>query len=87
VWVLFALGRLGRFRQGSGALLFLALGLWSSVRIVVGFTWRDDAALGPFSVEQALALVVLIVATLGLLLPGRRVSPATSGVPPEVQAA
>ena len=87
VGVLFVLGGLERFRQSSGALLFLALGLWSIVRIVVGFTWRDDAAVGPFRVEQALALVVLIVATLGLLVWGRGASRASSGVPPEVQAA
>jgi phosphatidylglycerol:prolipoprotein diacylglycerol transferase len=87
VGVLFVLGGLERFRQSSGALLFLTLGLWSIVRIVVGFTWRDDAAVGPFSVEQALAFVVLIVATLGLLLWGRGASRPPSGVPPEVQAA
>lgn len=56
-----------------------ALGWFLVGRVVVGFTWRDEAMVGPFNREQGAAFAVL-VAMLGLLLvrrllagrPGRR---------------
>jgi phosphatidylglycerol:prolipoprotein diacylglycerol transferase len=50
----------------AGAALFIALGLWATVRLVVATTWRDPATVGPLRTEQALAIVVLLVAAIGL---------------------
>ena len=57
----------------AGGTLFLALGLWSAVRLIVGATWRDPAVLGPLRMEQLLALVVLVIAVVGVVERGRRV--------------
>jgi phosphatidylglycerol:prolipoprotein diacylglycerol transferase len=88
IGVLFVLARLPLARAMDGAVLFLALLLWSIVRFVVGFTWRDDTALGPLNVEQGLAAVVLLVAVAGLVQSGRvaRTAPSTT-LEPEVQVA
>ena len=67
IGVLYALTRNARLARRNGAVLFLALGLWAIARVVVGFTWRDDAAIGPLGMEQALAIVVLAIAGLGLV--------------------
>ena len=52
--------------RGGG--LFVAFLLWFLLgRIVVGFSWRDDAVLGPLNVEQVVAMIsiaVLVGATL-----------------------
>jgi phosphatidylglycerol:prolipoprotein diacylglycerol transferase len=46
----------------DGGSLFVAFLLWFLAgRVVVGFTWRDDAVLGPFNAEQLIALVLIIV--------------------------
>lgn len=65
--LLYVLTRSGRLAPRNGAVLFLGLGLWAIARVVVGFTWRDDAAVGPLGMEQALAVGVLAVAGLGLV--------------------
>jgi phosphatidylglycerol:prolipoprotein diacylglycerol transferase len=53
-------------RRDGGA-LFAALGLWAGGRLVVGFTWRDPAVLGPLGMEQLLAIGVLVIALIGLV--------------------
>lgn len=59
---------------GEGGLLVAALAWFLFGRVIVGFTWRDEALLGPLNVEQALALVALIVIVfVRLLRAGRRV--------------
>ncbi|MFI5255419.1 MAG: hypothetical protein ACHQ15_08185, partial [Candidatus Limnocylindrales bacterium] len=55
----------------------LALGWWLLGRFLVGFFWRDDLALGPLRVEQALALASLVALVLILLEATRR--------PPEIR--
>jgi prolipoprotein diacylglyceryltransferase len=46
----------GAFRASDGSALLVGLGLWAAIRAVVAFTWRDEPILGPFRVEQLLAL-------------------------------
>jgi phosphatidylglycerol:prolipoprotein diacylglycerol transferase len=85
---LFLLARLPLARAMDGAVLFLALVLWSIVRFLVGFTWRDDPALGPLNVEQGLALVLLLVAVAALVRRGRVAGSAASAtLEPEVHVA
>lgn len=64
---LVALSRVEAIARRDGAALFAALVLWSAARIVVGFTWREPAAVGPLRVEQLLAMVVLVAAVAGLV--------------------
>jgi prolipoprotein diacylglyceryltransferase len=64
---LLAASRLEVVARRDGAAMFVALGLWAIARVLVGFTWRDPAILGPFRTEQLLALVVLAVAIVGLV--------------------
>ena len=59
--------RLEVVARRDGAAMFIALGLWAIARVVVGFTWRDPAILGPFGTEQLLAFVVLAIAIVGLV--------------------
>ncbi len=47
-----------QLRFGYGFLA--ALVWWLAGRVVVGFTWRAEAAVGPLNVEQVAALVVLV---------------------------
>jgi prolipoprotein diacylglyceryltransferase len=49
----------------NGAALFAAVAVWSIVRLVVGFVWRDSLILGPLRMEQLLALGVFLVAVVG----------------------
>lgn len=65
VGILFILTRIRRLAPRNGAVLFLALTIWATARIVVGFTWRDQLAMGPLRTEQVLALVVCLLAGLG----------------------
>lgn len=88
VLVLLPLSRRPALRGDNGALLFAAVALWSIARLVVGFTWRDEAVIGPLGVEQSLALGVLVVAVAGIAWRTRR----TASLPgerldAEVQAA
>ena len=57
-------------RLRFGTVYLWALAWWLVGRIVIGFTWRDDAVVGPLNVEQALAIVVL-VGVAALLVAGR----------------
>lgn len=50
----------------DGAAMWAAIGLWCLARVVVGFTWRDPETVGFLRVEQALALVVGLLAVAGL---------------------
>jgi prolipoprotein diacylglyceryltransferase len=59
--------RLEVVARRDGAALFAALGLWAVARFAVAFTWRDPAIVGPLSMEQLLAIGVLLIALLGLL--------------------
>lgn len=59
--------RLEVVARRDGAAMFVALGLWAIARLVVGFTWRDTAVLGPLRTEQLLALVVLAIAIVGFV--------------------
>jgi prolipoprotein diacylglyceryltransferase len=73
-----AVGRL-RF----GLLYLVALAWWLVGRFVVGFTWRDDAVVGPLRADQAMALVGLAVVA-ALFAVATRPGPAApaSDVPP-----
>jgi phosphatidylglycerol:prolipoprotein diacylglycerol transferase len=88
VLVLLPLSRRPALRGDNGALLFAAVALWSIARLVVGFTWRDEAVIGPLGVEQSLALGVLVVAVAGIAWRTRRTT-SLSGerLDAEVQAA
>lgn len=55
----------------DGAAIFAAIGLWTIVRFLVGFTWRDPTVLGPLRAEQLLALVLLVIAAVGIFERGR----------------
>ena len=67
IGLLLLASRLEVVARRDGAAMFIALGLWAIARVVVGFTWRDPAILGPFGTEQLLAFVVLAFAILGLV--------------------
>ena len=58
--------RTGRMSRRSGAVFFLALGLWAVARFVVGFTWRDAVVVGPLRMEQVLLGAVVAIALVGL---------------------
>lgn len=58
-------------RLRLGTVFLWALAWWLVGRFVVGFTWRDVASVGPFSVEQALEIATLVV-VVALLVVGRR---------------
>jgi prolipoprotein diacylglyceryltransferase len=56
---------LGAADDGGG--LFVAFLLWFLLgRVVVGFTWRDDAVIGPLNAEQVIALVLIVA----VIVPG-----------------
>ena len=71
-------------RRANGAALFVALGLWAAVRFVVAFSWRDALVVGPLRMEQALLLVVLVIALVGIVqrAMSRADAPATLSVEP-----
>lgn len=48
----------------EGALFAGALGWFLLGRLVVGYTWRDEAIVGGLNVEQTLALITMMVALL-----------------------
>jgi hypothetical protein len=51
----------------DGAAVYVALALWAIVRFGVAFVWRDPLVAEVVRMEQLLALVVLVVAVLGLV--------------------
>jgi prolipoprotein diacylglyceryltransferase len=52
----------------EGWLFVNALSWFLLGRLIVGFTWRDEATLGPLNTEQLLALVALIVTQVAVRL-------------------
>jgi phosphatidylglycerol:prolipoprotein diacylglycerol transferase len=72
--ILAALSRTRLVDRRDGTALYLAVGLWGAARFLVGFTWRDDAVLGPLRMDQVLVVAVIGLAALGLSL--RRRLPA-----------
>jgi phosphatidylglycerol---prolipoprotein diacylglyceryl transferase len=75
---------LGAADDGGG--LFVAFLLWFLLgRLVVGFTWRDDAVLGPLNAEQVISLVLIVVVVAGGLYRRSRsiVKPKLSMTPRE----
>jgi len=78
-----ARARLRRAR-GTGVLFGASFAWFLLGRLIVGFTWRDDVEVGPFNVEQALALAILLGVGAGLLIRGRSiVSPNATMTPRE----
>ena len=57
----------GEMVLNKGGSMFVALALWSVARFLVAYTWRDPAIAGPLSVEQLLALGVLVIAIAGFV--------------------
>jgi prolipoprotein diacylglyceryltransferase len=57
-------------RMRLGTAFLWALAWWLVGRVVIAFTWRDDALVGPLGVEQVLAILTLISVAL-LLVVGR----------------
>jgi prolipoprotein diacylglyceryltransferase len=49
----------------EGALFAGALGWFLLGRLVIGYTWRDEAIVGGLNVEQTLALICLMITLLG----------------------
>lgn len=49
----------------EGALFAGALGWFLLGRLVIGYTWRDEAIVGGLNVEQTLALITMMLALLG----------------------
>lgn len=72
----------GAFARRDGRALAVALALVAVVRFAVAFTWRDQALLGPFGAEHALALVVFVLGGALWLAFGRVASSAGAGVEP-----
>jgi prolipoprotein diacylglyceryltransferase len=68
----------------DGAAMFVALGLWAIARFLVGFTWRDEAVVGPLRTEQLLALVVLAIGLIGFVERSR--APLRAAFEPHVEA-
>jgi prolipoprotein diacylglyceryltransferase len=50
----------------QGALFVLALAAFLGGRVLVGFSWRDEQALGPLNTEQLLALATLVALAAAL---------------------
>ncbi|MEO8274195.1 MAG: prolipoprotein diacylglyceryl transferase family protein [Chloroflexota bacterium] len=84
VVIVAVLARTRFMARGDGAILFVALGLWTAARFVAGFTWRDPEMFGPLRVEQLLLLAVALVGVVGLalLLRARRRTPADTEAHP-----
>ncbi len=57
-------------RLRLGTVYLWALVWWLVGRIAIGFTWRDEAIVGPLGMEQLLAMVTLVVVAV-LLAAGR----------------
>jgi len=58
----------GAFRARDGAAFFVGLELWAIGRVVVTFTWRDEAILGPMRAGALIAIGVAVWALVGLVL-------------------
>jgi prolipoprotein diacylglyceryltransferase len=55
-------------RRGAGAFL-LGLAMWAIARLLVAFTWRDRAVLGPLSADQLIS-IALAAGAVALLATG-----------------
>lgn len=64
---LIAASRLDVVARRDGGALFVALALWAVARLLVGFTWRDPATIGPLRTEQLLALALLVIGIAGIV--------------------
>jgi phosphatidylglycerol---prolipoprotein diacylglyceryl transferase len=62
-----AQGMRSRLPLGGGVLLIAALAIFMLGRVVVGFSWRDQALLGPLNAEQLLAMITLAVLGMAVL--------------------
>jgi phosphatidylglycerol:prolipoprotein diacylglycerol transferase len=58
----------GAFRARDGSAFFVGLELWAIGRLVVTFTWRDEAILGPMRAGALIAIGVAVWALVGLVL-------------------
>ncbi len=67
IGVLYGLTRIPGLARANGTVLFLALALWAIVRLLVAFTWRDEPAVGPLQMEQAIVVLVGVAAAFGLV--------------------
>jgi prolipoprotein diacylglyceryltransferase len=60
-------------RRGAGAFL-LGLAMWAVARLLVAFTWRDRAVLGPLSADQLISIAIaagaLLLLATGVLRQG-----------------
>jgi prolipoprotein diacylglyceryltransferase len=63
----------GAFRRADGRLLLLAVGLWAVGRVVVAFSWRDVAVLGPLRMDQLISVAIVAICVAGLALRARPV--------------
>lgn len=53
-------------RPGSGRRFLAAICWWLTGRLVIGFSWRDERVVGPFSAEQLATAVLLVLAVATL---------------------
>lgn len=80
--VLYALARWRPELGRPGVRFTAALGWFLAGRVIVGFTWRDSAAVGPLNAEQLLALAglagTLLLCWRGIVEPTNRPSPSSA---------
>jgi len=82
---LWAISRAEFVARRDGAALFAALGLWAIVRFVAVFTWRDPVTAGPLRAEQAILLLVAVIAVIGLVNRWRAPLQAAEAVDDEIE--
>jgi len=68
----------GAFALRGAAAFLVGLSMWAIVRLLVAFTWRDPAAIGPLSIDQLLSVAIaagaLVLLAAGVTREGSRVS-------------
>jgi phosphatidylglycerol:prolipoprotein diacylglycerol transferase len=65
--VLIALSRFDVIARRDGGAFFAAIGLWAAARFAVASTWRDPVTVGPLRADQAMLLVLIVIAVIGLV--------------------
>jgi len=65
--VLIVLSRFDVIARRDGGAFFAAIGLWAIARFAAAFTWRDPATVGPLRADQAMLLVLMVIAAIGLV--------------------
>jgi phosphatidylglycerol:prolipoprotein diacylglycerol transferase len=50
-------------RRGAGAFL-AGLAMWATARLLVAFTWRDRAVVGPLSADQVISIAIAVGAVI-----------------------